>query len=183
MSIFDTIYSVFIIFVFLVIGISFIYEKKARISPTPVLPHVRLKALTLLPSRFIPSGTYKIADLGCGWGSLLLKLSRLFPEASITGYEISPFPFLLSWLRSSLFSSNISVHRSDFFKADISAFDIVFCYLSPWHMNELKDHFLKMKPGSVVISCSFPIDGWRAERTDSVKSLFVSIPVFLYVIK
>lgn len=183
MGIFDTIYSVFVIFVFLVIGISLIYEKKAHISPSPVLPHVRLKALTLLPPHFKADGAYRIGDLGCGWGGLLMKLSRLFPKASVTGYEISPFPFLLSWLRSSLFSNNVSAHRSDFFKADISAFDIVFCYLSPWHMNQLKSQFFQMKPGSVIISCSFPIEGWEAERTDSVKSLFVSIPVFLYIIK
>lgn len=59
MGAFDTIYSVFVIFVFLVIGISLIYEKKAHISPSPVLPHVRLKALTLLPSQFTANGRIK----------------------------------------------------------------------------------------------------------------------------
>lgn len=182
MSGFDTIYSVFIIFVFLVVAISLIYEKKSRISPTPVLPHVRLKALTLLPSRFTSDGVYNIVDLGCGWGGLLIKLSNLFPKASITGYEISPFPFLLSRFRCLISAGNVVVRRSDFFKADLSGFDIAFCYLSPWHMNALKPHFARMKSGSVVISCSFPIEGWEAERTDHVKSLFVTIPVFLYII-
>lgn len=93
MTSFETVYSVFMILIFAIIGTSLIYEKKARISPTPVLPNVRKKALGLIPEKFHRTEKYKIADLGCGWGGLLMALSRKFPESSITGYELSPWPF------------------------------------------------------------------------------------------
>lgn len=169
--------------VFLMIGTCFYYEKKAKISPAPVLPWVRRKALALIPESFDRSKKYKIADLGSGWGGLLLKLSKQFPNSDVVGYEISPWPFYISKMTTGLLSRRVTVKKENFFQKDISEFDIVVCYLSPYHMKELKSQFASLKPGSVIVSCSFPVEGWEPDIKGSISGIFVTIPIFVYSIK
>lgn len=180
MNLFDSSYALFLLLIFAGIGVSLIYEKKAHISPTPVLPIVRRKAMDLLKNMDISAR--EIVDLGSGWGGMSLKLANTYPNAHVTGYEISPVPYGFSRLRT-LFSKQITITREDFFKKDLGNADIVTCYLSPYHMEKLKSGLADLKKGSVVVSCSFPIEGWEAERTETVRGIFVEIPVYLYVIK
>ncbi|HPQ51331.1 MAG: class I SAM-dependent methyltransferase [Alphaproteobacteria bacterium] len=182
MTAFGGIYGAVMLFVMTLIGVSLIFEKKSRISPTPVLRHVRTKALSMIPLSFDGAHKYLIADLGCGWGGCLFALLGKFPQSTITGYEISPFPFALSKIRT-FFQKDISVLRENFFEKDLSGLDIVMCYLSPYHMEKLVPQFLTMKSGSAIVSCSFPIKDWIPVKTEYVRGLFVTIPVFLYVIK
>ncbi len=180
MNVFDSIYSIIMILIFSGIAISLIYEKKARISPTPVLPAVRAKVMAMLDAQNM--NPENIADLGCGWGGLVLKLQRLYPVSRVTGFEISPLPYWASRLRTTL-SSRIDIMRESFFDKDISGNDIVTCYLSPYHMEKLKPQLENLKSGSVVISCSFPIKDWIPVQTEYVRGIFVMIPVFMYIIK
>lgn len=182
MTLFDAVYSIFLLIVFTIVLTSLVYEKRARISPTPVLPHVRKRALGLVPDSLTDAGAHTILDLGCGWGGLVISLARLFPNARIIGYEISPWPYLFSKIKGLIHSRNISIKREDFFKKDISGANLVFCYLSPYHMNALKEKLRTLAKGSCVISCSFPITGWEPDRTETVKGLFVDIPVYRYTI-
>lgn len=65
-----------------------------------------------------------IYDLGSGWGGLCRKLSFNFKNAHITGYEISPIPFVISGIYK---RKNHSSHRADIFKLNISNADIIIC--------------------------------------------------------
>lgn len=183
MTLFEIFYSLLMILIFIMIGTSLVYEKRVGISPTPVLLHVRKKAMGLIPSSFDSTGHYNIADLGCGWGGFLMALSQRFSSSRITGYEVSPWPYWVSKSRAFLFAKNVSVLNENFLEKDMSPFDVVLCYLSPRHMEQLGPMFSELKAGTVVISCSFPIKGWDAERTEYARGLFVTIPIFLYIIK
>lgn len=55
-------------------------EKDARWKATRVISH--LQSLDVRPE--------SICDIGCGTGAVLNRLSTAFPQASVTGYEISP---------------------------------------------------------------------------------------------
>lgn len=54
----------------------------------------------------------------------------------------------------------------NFYKQDIRDADVVFCYLLPKAMENLKEKFEKeLRPGARVISRAFSIHGWQPTRT------------------
>ncbi len=176
---FNIFYFIVVIGFISIVFVSLFYEGKAAISPTPVLPWVRRKALSLLSKCDQPTSILKIADLGCGWGGMIGQLQKKYPTAKITGYEISPCPYYFSKFRFGLSGDQIAIKRNDFFKEGLSDYDVVFCYLSPSHMEKLKPILLKLKKGSLVVSCSFPIQGWEPIAATTVWSL-VKVPVCVY---
>ena len=169
------------ILVIIVFLTTIFYERYTFISATPILPWTRSQVVSLLKEFQLIETPKKIADLGCGWGGMVDKLNHMYPLDKVTGYELSPFPFLFSKLRFTGRSKNILILRSNFFLEDLSDFDILFCYLSPNLMEQLKPQLSNLKAGSIVISCSFPILDWKPHAKRSVWS-FVRIPVYLYKI-
>lgn len=174
----DIAYSALLILVFVAIGYCLFYEKRVGVSPTPVLPWVRRRALNMALAHTDRNAAYNVADLGCGWGGLMTALVRKYPRAHVTGYEVSYPPYLASILRT-FARRRLRVVRRDFMEQDLSAYDIVFCYLSHRHMLALRPKLAALKPGSIVVSCSFPIPEWTPTAQDTVKGI-VPIPVFLY---
>lgn len=177
----DILYSVIVLFALLLIFVCLLYEKKGHISPTPSLPAIRQKAIAMLAEITDRKGVYNIADLGSGWGGMLMKLARAYPCSRVTGYEISPFPFLFSRVVSLFFLNRMNVSQQDFWSRDWAGFDIIFCYLSRYHMDRLKENASKLQSGAIIISCSFPIEGWEPKRMESVPVFGMQIPIFLYV--
>lgn len=100
-------------------------------------------------------------DLGSGLGGLLGWLGRNRPDGSYVGIEVAPLPALLSRLRFAAFGpANVQVNWGSFWERDLAPFDVVFAFLSPVPMPEL---WLKasreMRPGSLLVSCSFDVPG------------------------
>ena len=122
--------------------------------------------LKLLPKK---NGFY-MADLGSGLGGTLRHLSRSRPDAQFSGLETAPLPFALSWLLGRLSGiKNLEFRFQDIFKADLSEFDVVYCFLSPVPMPDLFEKAKKeMKPGSLFISNSFVVPGHKPNRTVKV---------------
>ncbi|MBT3557028.1 MAG: class I SAM-dependent methyltransferase [Rhodospirillales bacterium] len=105
------------------------------------------------PSRFI--------DLGSGLGGTLYALAKSRPDCQFTGYETAPIPFLLSRLREMFVRlPNVTVRYCSIWQADLSRFDVVYCFLSPAPMTRVFDKARsEMHPGSILISNSFSVDG------------------------
>lgn len=116
-----------------------------RIMPVPTTPAMRAAAIDLMPK-----DARTIIELGSGWGGMTRRLHKAFPDAHVTGYERSILPYLASRLIA-------NTRRADIFTVDLSKADVVFCYLSPWHMMRLEDQIKTMKPGAVLISVSFSL--------------------------
>ena len=178
----ELIYAFVVIFFILIMVSCLIHEVKTGIPPSPVMPRVRRAVMELANQHTDKDKSYQIADLGSGWGGMLTAFASKFPNAKVTGYEISPWPLFFSRVRKTRFTAGrIEILKKDFFKEDISHFDIVYCYLSPIYLNRVSEQLLRLKPGSIVISASFPIDGWSPVETRTIRGI-VKIPVYLYVI-
>ena len=113
------------------------------------------KALSaLLPKQH----NFSFIDLGCGCGGLLKNLSQVQSNGSYYGIEAAPLPYLVSKLRNIVFAPNNTIKWGDFWKDDLTHYDVVYAYLSPVPMKSLWEKARQeMQPGSIFISNSFII--------------------------
>ncbi len=121
---------------------------------------------TLLPKR---SGA-RLIDLGSGLGGTLAHLARARPDCRFVGVETAPLVYLFARLRFALFPAvNVDLRFLSIWRADLSEFDVVYCFLSPVPMEPL---FAKarreMSAGSLFVSNSFEVPD---ERPDEILEL------------
>jgi hypothetical protein len=109
--------------------------------------------------RLLPAGRpLRVVDIGSGLGGLVLELARRRPEASVTGIELAPLPWLASLVRAKLSGSRARFLRGDYEQLDFAQFDVVFAYLSPAAMSALwRKASAEMRPGSMLMSYEFDI--------------------------
>jgi SAM-dependent methyltransferase len=94
-------------------------------------------------------------DLGSGNGDVLIEASKL--GAKCIGYEISPYYYIVSKLRTMRFK-NIDVRFQNINDIDLQKADIVYVYLIPKFLKKLSPKFQReLKPGAKIISIGFPI--------------------------
>ena len=117
---------------------------------------------SLLPKR----DGFSFIDLGSGFGGLLRHLSRIRPDGDYHGIEAAPLPFLLSKCRNVIGAGGGRIRWGNFWRQDLSPYDVVYAYLSPVPMTALwrKAH-AEMRPGSIFISNSFTVAGVTPEMS------------------
>lgn len=114
----------------------------------------------LLPAR--PG--VRACDLGAGLGGPTLGLARRRPDAEITGVEASPLPWLICRLRSA-WTRNARMRFGDIFAHDLSAYDLVYVFLSPAPMPRIWERACSgMRPGTLLVSNTFAIPDVEPER-------------------
>ena len=119
-------------------------------------------------------------DLGCGIADSLVLADKKY-RARAFGYEISPIPYIIARLNIYINKSKAKVFCSNFFKADLSKADIVFCYLIPSINIRLKDKLEpELKKGTKVISYAFSFPGWKISKKIILKKRN-NTPIFLYI--
>jgi len=179
MAVIEIIYSLTLLIIMGVILSAEISSRTAGIPPVPTLPKTRRRIMAALQTHLKDVQPSNIAELGSGWGGLSVALSRIFPDAAITGYEISPAPYWFSKLRC--FGRNIHFLRHNFYEADFSAFDVVVCYLSPQHMKKLKSKLEKELPdGALIISNSFSIPDWKPLEEIRISNWGYKTTIYIY---
>ena len=122
----------------------------APYAPTKIIP-VR-KAFQLL--HLDKEDT--VIDLGVGDGKILLEAAR--HGAKAIGYELSPIMFIVAWLRF-FGNKNIALRYGNFFKQPIDEATIIFVFLMPKHMEQLRRFVAKRRGPKLqyVISYAFAI--------------------------
>lgn len=112
-------------------------------------------------ARLLPAdGTARLLDIGSGTGSLLARIARARPGCRLIGVETAPLPFLASWLRTRALP-NCEVRRDNLWKHGLCDYDVAYAFLSPVPMPRLwRKALSEMRPGSVLVSNSFP-GTWR----------------------
>ncbi|WP_051303105.1 class I SAM-dependent methyltransferase [Psychromonas aquimarina] len=127
------------------------------------------------------SGTGTVVDLGSGWGNLVIRLARRYPQRQIIGYELS----LLPWLTTKIIGKclrlkNLTLYKQDFYKADLYNASLLICYLDPLAMLKIKNK-LAAQPGNInfLISNNFALPAWQPEKVIRLNDFYKS-PVFLY---
>ncbi len=104
----------------------------------------------------LPQGL-RFIDLGCGVGGPLAGLARRRPDLILHGVEAAPLNWLASRLR---LDGRARIRLGSLWDEDLSRYDVVYAYLSPAPMARLwKKASREMRPGSLLISNSFPIPG------------------------
>lgn len=130
------------------------------------------------------TGTGAIVDLGSGWGNFVLRIAKRCPERKIVGYELSFLPWLTSTcLKKLLGLKNLTLHRQDFYQADLSSASVLVCYLFPQAMEKIS-HKLQVEEQSSVgflISNNFALPSWQPCKTMQLNDFYKS-PVYLYKI-
>ena len=111
------------------------------------------------PVRFI--------DLGSGLGGLLVCLAERRPDSSFVGVESAPLLYVLAWLRTRFFPRpNLTLRYRNFWKEDLSDFDVVYCFLSDAPMNDLLTKARgELRPGALLISNTFDATDCPAKHT------------------
>jgi SAM-dependent methyltransferase len=125
------------------------------------------------------SADQTLVDLGCGDGRVLREAQKRFGVHTI-GYEINP----VAYLKARLFSlgpNNIKIRRENFWEADLSDADVVFCYLYPDVMKKLAAKFtVDLKPGTVVVSSNFSLPGFVPSKIIRLESSWQNDPMYVY---
>lgn len=101
----------------------------------------------------------RFLDLGAGIGSVLRPLSKAQPQASLTGVENAPGPWLLGYLRI-IGLRNCEWRWGDLRRIDLADYGVVYAFLSPAPMSELWAKVQReMHPGGLFVSNSFAVPG------------------------
>lgn len=137
---------------------------------------IRVKAfLDNVPMR--PEDTF--FDLGCGDGRVLKEAHKRYGVKAV-GYEVNPLAYLLARIRTAG-TEDVEVRLRDFWKVNLRDADVVFCYLFPDVMRELGRKFAgELRPGARIISCNFPIPGWKHENVLIPNSSVHNDPIYIY---
>ncbi len=160
-----------------VIALIFVFTLANSSPPTPTGPRVMRAVFRLLPRR-LPEGA--IVELGSGWGGLAIRLAENYPNHDVEGLEVSPLPWLVARLRTLGGSRNVRFRYGDFMRRDLSGAALVVCYLAGPQMRKLAPKLAaEMRPGTLVLSHTFQLPGWRPADTVIADDIYQS-PVYLY---
>ena len=120
-----------------------------------------------------------LVDLGCGDGRVLREAQKRYGVRTV-GYEINPLAYLKARLFS--FGSNkIKIRRQNFWEADLSDADVVFCYLYPDVMKRLATKLAAgLKPGAIIVSSNFSLPGLVPSRVIRLASSLHNDPIYVY---
>lgn len=116
----------------------------------------------------LPEAPCRVADLGCGDGGFLRKLSARRPDCAFVGIEHAPLPWL--WARlASANRPNLTIRYGDFWRLRLEPFDVVYAFLSPVPMPRLMAKArAEMRAGTLLVSNSFAVPGATPERSIEV---------------
>jgi len=153
---------ILLIFIVMVV-INTIYSTKYGVVNMPSSRKTRSIIIDDIQSLSTNGNGLTIYDCGSGWGGLCARLHRAFPKATITGFEISPIPYLISKLNP---FRRYKIQRDNLFDIDLEQDDILIFYLSPRHMIRIKNEIIpKLKKGTLIYSQGFPIPDMKPQKT------------------
>ena len=91
-------------------------------------------------------------DLGSGDARIVIAVAKN-TNAQATGVEIDPLKCLISSIKIKLSKAeNASILRQNFFKADLSGADMIYCYLPTQTMAKLEPKIRKLRKGMIIIT-------------------------------
>ncbi|HYV33551.1 MAG TPA: hypothetical protein VE973_01760 [Candidatus Limnocylindria bacterium] len=95
-------------------------------------------------------------DLGSGNGSVVFMVEKL-SGAKTKGFEMTWWTHLWARLQALVTGSKAKFVNRNFFNANWSEANIIYCYLYPPLMGKIEEKFkAEMKPGSIAIVRDFP---------------------------
>ena len=150
------------------------------ISPMPSSKKACLGMMQLTEQ----TGKGNIVDLGSGWGNIVIRIARKYPNRKVAGYELSILPWFVSILLKKIFClNNLTIYRQDYNLANLSNTSVLVCYLYPQAMialeNKLRTQELAI---DFVISNNFSLPSYQAQTLLKLDDIYNS-PIYLYKIR
>lgn len=175
---YDLIVFVILAMVMLVIASSIVFSTiKIGIPPMPSSN----KAYQAMIQFADETGSGPIIDLGSGWGNFVIRIAKRYPHRQIIGYELSYLPWLITCILKKLLRlKNLTLHRQNFYQADLSSASVLVCYLFPKAMEKIS-HKLQSEQSNInfLISNNFALPTWKPSKTIQLNDFYRS-PVYLY---
>lgn len=179
--------NVFIWIIILLIGAAFAFKMAYAVSIALVLP-VTKGALYVSTSRAriaafmdaVPMNSGQLlVDLGCGDGRVLRYVRKRY-DVQAVGFEINPLAYLKA--RAVCFGvQGVEIRLQNFWRADLTGADIVFCYLFPDLMKSLSAKLRsELKPGALIVSCNFALPEMTPERVLRPGNSLNNDPIYIY---
>lgn len=149
-----------------------------RLSPNFYVSTSRAKIAAFIDA--VPmSADQTLVDLGCGDGRVLREAQKRYGVHTI-GYEINPVAYLKARLFS-FGSHKIKIRPENFWEADLSGTDVVFCYLYPDVMKKMAAKLtVDLKPGAVIVSSNFSLPGFVPSKVLRLASSWHNDPMYIY---
>lgn len=129
----------------------------------PYVPTATSEVKTFVQKIKVPKNAHMI-ELGCGDGRVL----RIFAKehgVKGRGYDINPIVLTIARISTYFQKLDLSFHNKDIRTLDLSKYDIIYIFLFPKLIHELKDQIMNVKPGAIIISHGFKIPFLEKERT------------------
>ena len=164
---------VIIIILVLAISISWPYPRGAPWTPTPMSKvHKMLDMAEVGPDDLL-------YDLGCGDGRMIVTAARHYGARAV-GIEIDPLRYL--WCQTLItilgLRDRIRVVYGDFYTQDLSAADVVTCYLLQRTNEQLEEKFKReLRPSTRVLSHDFTFPGLQLISKDDEDWLYLYHPL------
>ena len=168
---------IFILTAFFLSALSIlIYTLRCHVPPMMSSP----QAMVVI-TKIVPDGNETIYELGSGWGNLLFAFARKYPHRRIIGYELSPLPWLISYLIKFIFRyHNVEIYRKDFLKISQINNAVIVTYLYTGAMQRIIEIIDsgQWKP-SILISNSYALPGKIPDSQFTLSNVYRN-PVFIY---
>ncbi len=120
-----------------------------------------------------------VYDLGCGDGRMLVAAARNF-DARAVGIEIDPLRYLWCQVLITVLGlrGRVKIVFGDFFAQDLSAADVVTCYLTQSTNERLQDKFLQeLRPSARLVSSDFTFPRLKLIRQNNPARIYLYHPV------
>ena len=108
-----------------------------------------------------------VIDLGSGDGRNVIAAARRGARA--IGFEYNPDLVELSrqHARDAGVADKATFVQGDMYKADISQATVLALFLTPEVLDQMRDKFLAMKPGTRIVLNTFPVTDWEPDATET----------------
>lgn len=122
-----------------------------------------------------------VVDLGSGDGKIPIAAAKQF-GASALGIEYNPQLVQLAecYARAEHIADKVRFKQGDIFTTDFGDATVVMLYLSPAINLKLRPTLLAMRPGTRIVSNSFDMADWQADR--QVEATVGNTRAFLWIV-
>jgi precorrin-6B methylase 2 len=106
-----------------------------------------------------------VMDLGSGDGRNIIAAARRGARGLGVEYNADMVALSQRHAREAGVAERAEFVQGDMYEADISRATVLALFLLPHNLEELKDKFLALPPGTRIVMNTFTLDGWQADAT------------------
>ena len=161
--------ALIIFLIILVISMIWTNSRGAPWVPTPMsMVHKMLQMAEVRPDDLV-------YDLGCGDGRIIITAARRYGARAV-GIELDPLRYLWCQMLITVLGlrDRVRIVQGNFFKQDLSAADVVTCYLLRDTNKKLQGKFKdELSPYTRVVSNYFTFPGLQLVNEDKEEKLYL----------